>query len=272
MMQVSPKTVSTRFWPIAAMALMICSVAGAVDVAVTSTVDDAWTLPVWIANDQPIEGALEIGPTTSPVRIRYQIDDGESSDVEFSNLADDKLSVEFSLPKLAYDTFGYIRVWAEDADSGDSIAGPRTIAVADWREFDISGVTDVELLFPMQSWAMQVRFTPCCLINAGYLRVERLPVNPVSDATGLPKTLASDFLHLAPDPTVVATAGLNADITIDDESSLAKTPEDVTVYEWYKGRWIPVLGAELHVETNTIRFPALEGGYFVLGSKWGEQS
>jgi hypothetical protein len=235
----------------------------------TSHADNAWKLPKWIANDQPIQGEFNIGSEVSndSVRIRYQINDGESRDVESSNVADDKRTIAFSLPKLPYATFGFVKVWAEDKDSGESISRPRTIAIADWREFDISGVTDVELLFPMQSWGMQVRFTPCCLINAGYLRVERVPINPTKDATGLPKTLASEFLHLAPDPTVVATAGLNADIEIDSSSALAKTPEDVTVYEWYKGRWIPVLGAELHGETNTIRFPALEGGYFVLGAK-----
>ncbi len=247
-----------------------CLCAGAVDAPLATGEDqDAWSLPAWMANDQPVQGTFVHGDVPSPeaVRIRYQINDGESRDAETDGSPSAESGIKFELPKLDYDTFGSIRLWAEDATSGKSIGEPRTIAIADWHEFDITGQTAIELLFPMQSWHMQVRFTPCCLILGGYLRVERIPINPVDSAAGLPETLASYFLNLAPDPTVVATSGLNADIEIDPESPLAKTPESVTVYTWFKGRWSPVRGAELHAETNTIRFKALEGGFFVLGPK-----
>jgi len=268
----STKRISIMGWLVTAMAVTVVSVSGAVDTPSVGHLDrDPWTLPTWVANDIPIRGALDVGSDVSAdaVRIRYQIDDGEAADVEATEVAEQR--IKFSFPKLPYDTFGLMRVWAENIKTSDPIGSARTVAIADWREFDISGQTAVELLFPMQSWGMQIRFTPCCLINAGYLKAERVPINPAKSAEGLPKTLASDFLNLAPDPTVVATAGLNADIEIDPESSLADSPENVTVYTWYKGRWIPVIGATLHEETNTIRFKAIEGGYFVLASKRSEE-
>lgn len=255
--------------------LTVCSIAGAVDApSVSGAEDDGWTLPAWTANDQPIRGTFANAANVSvdDVRIRYRLNDGDAVDVKSVDVEAEGNTLAFTLPEQAYEAYGFIHIWAEAAATGEPIAGARSIALADWHEFDITGQTDVELLFPMQSWAMQVRFTPCCLILGGYLRVERIPINPTPSSDGLPDVLASEFLHLAPDPTVVATSGLNGDITIDPESAFADSPDDVTVYTWFKGRWMPVRDAELHAETNTIRFKAIEGGFFVLGPKPGVQS
>lgn len=268
------RAITTRFskvrWLIPAIAVSVCFVAGAVDApSVPDEGADPWSLPAWVANDQVIRGTFANGATPLPqdVRIRYQLNEGEARDAQIGDLAHYAGSIEFTLPKLGYDSFGFIHLWAENSRTGEPITNARTIAIADWHEFDITGQTAVEMLFPMKSWRMQVRFTPCCLILGGYLRVERIPVNPMGKTDGLPDVLASHFLQLAPDPTVVATSGLNADIEIDRDSVYANSPEDVTVYRWFKGKWTPVLGASLHAETNTIRFKALEGGYFVLAPR-----
>lgn len=245
------------------IAALLCPPAAAND---TITAGE-WSLAAWTPNDQPVKGAFIGDAASDAIQIRYRINEGAPSDAAESQFVENERAVQFELPKLSYETFGLAEVWAEDSATGARVGEPVTVGIADWREFDISGQTAVELLYPMESWNMQIRFTPCCLINGGYLRVERVPVNPVGNPEGLPASLASEFLRLAPDDTVVATSGLNADIEIDPDSPYADTPESITAYQWLKGRWTPVIGAELHAETNTIRFKALQGGDFVLAPK-----
>lgn len=228
-----------------------------------------WDLPSWIANDQTLKGSFVLNEASAAdsIKVAYQLGDGEMQSVACKPSHEEELTYTFALPNFDYDAYGTLSLWIAHVEDEASLTEPQTVGIADWREFDITGETAVELLYPMDSWNMQVRFTPCCLILGALLRVERISVCPVESTEGLPDTLLSPFLHLDPDDVVVATAGLNAEIGFDPDHPAAKDQQAIAVYQWFDGRWVPMRDVTLDAPRNMMRFVALKGGFFVLGPK-----
>lgn len=236
--------------------------------------DVEWEHPAWLNPYRAFVGSARL-PADSPandVVCAYRLAGGDEHTVPCLTTETDPRVLRFSIPAPKKHVNGQLEFRLESRPAQLSGTGriawctdTRTVPVSDEVEVEVSGQTDVELVFPLSDWGARIRFIPCCLILSGWIRAERVPVCPVRDLVGLPERLLSPFYVIDPDDLVKATGGVRIEAAFDIPPDSTIDPVAITAFRLTDGQWTPVLDATTDGAKRLVTFPFADGGTFVLG-------
>jgi hypothetical protein len=233
-----------------------------------------WDHPRWLNPYRAFAGSARLprGTSSEQVVCVFRVPGAGERTVPCSPVETDARALRFSIPALKMPVSGDIAFRLESRASRDPSAGSvvwrtdtRTVPASEEVEIEVSGQTDVELVYPLSDWNARIRFTPCCLILSGWIRAERVPVCPAPVSTGLPDRLLSPFYVIEPDDLVKATGGVRIEAAFDNPPDSAFDAAAVTAFRLADGQWTAVLDATTDASEKRVTFPFADGGTFVLG-------
>lgn len=228
-----------------------------------------WDVPSWVAKDSVLRGSATLGASAelSAVECHYELGDGKWLTVACER---EENVVTFAIPPLeeakAERMTLVIRARSKDVNSLYQ-STPKSVALADVTELDITGVAAETLDFPLRQFGLDVSFLPCCNIAGGTTRVEHIPVNPEPNRDGLPARVISAFIRATPCPMSKASGGLTLDLIIPKDLDPKPVIEKVKAYRWHESSWKPVFNTRLDASQGVVSFEVPDGGTFVLAEE-----
>ncbi len=204
------------------------------------------------------------------VTVAYTYPNGESGIVT-AEPADAPNTYSFKIPPAPNSPPGQLRYSAEalyGAHGTDRLTSkPQTLPVSYASELDITGEAAQVLLYPLAGDAYTVRYIPCCNIYGGMTYAERLTVNPVETAKGLPEKLLSDFIVLKPDGLSASTMGMYFDFKLGPEAFKSAGGGTPALYEFDGEKWVETQTYEMNRDAGAVTMHTPNGGEYVLGVK-----
>lgn len=226
-----------------------------------------WAYPAWATPSKPFKGEarLEV-PADAKVYLHYAKPGGTDERIPCKTGESEEGIFRFTIPAQDGSGGDKLPFWLEaDApNSGVQTSKRQSVPMSDEVEIEVSGHTDQELTYPMSDWGAAILFRPCCLIIAGWITAERIPVLPAPTSEGLPSTLLSPYFRVDPDQLVKATGGVNVRVSYTG-SKPGVDPQSIRPYHWKDGRWSPVFDPVLDAKNRNVTFPFPSGGIFVIG-------
>ena len=231
-------------------------------------------IPRAVDRTQPLLGRVRVADLSGIVKVlcRYRFPDGKEGQALCAASEDDAGSFAFTIPPAGEKNTGRVtftvEAWGNPAWPVGSESEEQSVLLASVTPLRFSGKAGEQIAVPVAGakGGLMATLTPAQDTDGAVVVLERMSDNPVSDATGLPETILSDFLLLREDKALLLD-GLALCVPYDNDAAQETLASSLTAYSWQDKRWEAMPDAAKDTDDGTVTFACGKGQYFVIAAK-----